>query len=152
MDLTEITAYLHEHIPLTAHLGAAVEAYDGESVVLSAPLPPNLNHRNTAFGGSISALGILSGWTLLFLQLRETGVQSRLVIQKSSFDFRDPVTGDFKATCRLPDAATWERFLRTLLRRGRARITVQSNVTDATGVGGTHEGVYVALLQESDSA
>ncbi len=128
MNLPEITAYIHEHIPLTAHLGAAVDAFDGTSVVLSAPLRPNLNHRNTAFGGSISALGILSGWTLLFLKLRELGIRNRLVIQKSSCDFQDPVTDDFKATCNLPDSATWEKFIKTLTRHGRARITVSSKI------------------------
>jgi len=146
MNLPEITAYIHEHIPLTAHLEAVVEAFNGTSVVLSAPLQPNLNHRNTAFGGSISALGILSGWTLLFLKLRELGIRNRLVIQKSACNFQEPVTGDFKATCALPDPATWEKFIKTLTRHGRARITVYSKIEDSSGVGGVHEGSYVALV------
>jgi len=149
MNLSEITAYIHEHIPLTAHLGATVEAYDGASVMLSAPLGPNLNHRNTAFGGSISALGILSGWTLLFLKLRECGIKNRLVIQRSAFDFEDPIAADFTARCALPDAATWEKFLRTLQRHGRARITVLSRIESASGAGGTHEGAYVAMVLDA---
>lgn len=152
MNLPEITAYIHEHIPLTAHLGAKVAAYDGETVVLTAPLPPNLNHRNTAFGGSISALGILSGWTLLFLKLKEAGIKNRLVIQKSSFDFQEPVAGDFKATCAFPDPATWEKFIKTLTRHGRARMTVYSKIEDSSGVGGVHEGIYVALVLPDEEA
>ena len=109
-------------------------------MTLAAPLAPNLNHRNTAFGGSISALGILSGWTLLFLKLRECNIKSRLVIQKSAFDFEDPIAADFTAVCTLPDAAAWEKFLRTLTRHGRARITVLSRIASASGAGGTHEG------------
>jgi len=145
MNLNEITSYIHEHIPLTSHLGAKVTSYDGRSVRISAPLAPNLNHRNTAFGGSISALGILSGWTVLFLKLREAGIGNRLVIQKSSFNFKDPVNGDFSATSTLPDLETWKKFLKTLSRHGRARITVLSKIEDSSGVGGIHEGVYAAV-------
>ncbi len=152
MNLSEITSYIHDHIPLTSHLGAVVESFDGEMVSISAPLNPNLNHRNTAFGGSISALGILSGWTLLFLKLQESGIKNRLVIQKSSFDFQDPVDDDFKATCALPDTETWEKFIKTLTRHGRARITVQSRIESSSGTGGNHEGVYVAIvLKENES-
>ena len=152
MNLSDVTSYIHEHIPLTSHLGAIVESYDGNAVTISAPLTPNLNHRNTAFGGSISALGILSGWTLLFLKLKETGIKSRLVIQKSSFDFQDPVDDDFKAICTLPDNKTWEKFTKTLSKHGRARISVQSIIESSSGIGGTHEGAYVAiLLSENES-
>jgi thioesterase domain-containing protein len=152
MNLTEITSYIHEHIPVTAHLGAMVESYDGNSVSISAPLTPNLNHRNTAFGGSISALGILSGWTLLFLKLKETGTKTRLVIQKSALDFQDPIDADFKAICTLPDQVAWEKFTKTLSKYGRARISVTSIIESSSGIGGTHEGAYVAVvLTENES-
>ena len=147
MNLSEITSYIHEHIPITSHLGATVERYDGNSVTIAAPLAQNLNHRNTAFGGSISALGILSGWTLLFLKLKESGIKNRLVIQKSSFDFQGPIEDDFTAICTLPDLKTWEKFIKTLSRHGRARISVQSRIESSSGLGGTHEGAYVAILR-----
>ena len=146
MNLSEITSYIHEHIPLTAHLGAVVESFDGETVSISAPLNPNINHRNTAFGGSLSALGILSGWTLLFMKLKECGIKNRLVIQKSSFDFQNPVDEDFIATCSLPETKTWEHFIKTLSKHGRARITVQSRIESASGTGGDHEGVYAVIV------
>jgi thioesterase domain-containing protein len=151
MNLPEVTAYLHENIPVTAHLGARVESYDGTSVCLSAPLQPNLNHQLTAFGGSLSALAILSGWTLLHLRLREQGIRSRLVIQKSTVDFLDPIERDFRAIATLPPAEEWEKFLRTLQKFGRARITVLSRIESSAGTGGRHEGVYVAVsLREGE--
>jgi thioesterase domain-containing protein len=151
MNLPEVTAYLHEHIPITAHLGARVESYDGTSVCLSAPLEPNLNHQLTAFGGSVSALAILSGWTLLHLRLREQGIRSRLVIQKSAVDFLDPIERDFRAIGTMPPAEKWEKFLRTLQKFGRARISVLSRIESSAGTGGRHEGVYVAVsLREGE--
>jgi thioesterase domain-containing protein len=145
MTLDEITAYLHEHIPITRSLGVRVEHYDGQSVRLAAPLAPNLNHRATAFGGSLSSIAILSGWVLLHLQLRDHGVSNRLVIQRSAIDFDAPVEGDFTATSTLPPPTTWNRFLSTLARHRRARVTVASTIACASGVGGRHEGTYVAV-------
>ncbi len=144
MTLDEITAYLHAHMPITRSLGARVVGYDGASVRLGAALAPNLNHFGTAFGGSLSALAILSGWTLLHLQLRERGIANRLVIQRSVYDFATPVDGDFTATSLLPDAATWDRFLATLARHRVARVSVTTTVASASGPGGRHEGTYVA--------
>ncbi len=149
MTLEEITLYLHEHIPLTRPLGAVVEAWDGATVRLGAPLAPNLNHRATAFGGSLSALAILSGWVLVHLALRERGIEARLVIQRSEFDFEEPVDGDFTATSALPPAKDWDRFLATLKRHRRARVAVTTTVSSASGVGGTHRGAYVAVVLPS---
>lgn len=145
MTVDEITAYVHEHIPITRSLAARVEHYDGQSVRLVAPLRPNLNHRATAFGGSLSSVAILSGWVLLHLQLRDQGVANRLVIQRSVLDFEAPVDGDFTATSTLPPGPAWNRFLATLARHRSARVTVSSTLACSSGVGGRHEGTYVAV-------
>jgi len=152
VNLNEVTSYIHEHIPITSHLGATVESYDGEKVIISAPLTPNLNHRNTAFGGSLSSFGILSGWTLLFLKLKEMGIKNRLVIQKSSFDFLVPVDDDFQATSTIPQPEIWDKFIKTLTKHGRARITVQSRIESSSGTGGNHEGVYVAVILKDNES
>ena len=57
----------------------------------------------------------------------------------------EPVDGDFTVTSTLPEAAAWERFLATLARHDRARVTVAGTARCASGVGGRHEGTYVAL-------
>jgi len=146
MTPDEITRYVHEHIPLTRHLGAAVLEWTGASVRLGAPLAPNLNHRGTAFGGSLSALAILSGWALVHLALRDRGVEARVVIQRSELDFDDPVDGDFEATATLPPAGDWDRFLATLDRHRRARVVISSTLRSAGGVGGAHRGTYAAVV------
>ncbi len=150
MTLDETTRYLHEHIAITRHLGVVVEAYDGTSVRLGAPLAPNLNHRSTAFGGSMSALGILSGWTLLHLNLRERGIDARLVIQRTEMDFDEPVAAHFSATATLPPHAEWQRFLATLARHSRARVRVGGAIRAGAVNGGTFDGVYAAIRQDRE--
>jgi thioesterase domain-containing protein len=145
MPIHTFTAYLHEHIPLSRQLGVVVEHHDGASIRLAAPLAPNLNHRSTAFGGSLSAVAILSGWALVHLALRERGIANQLVIQRSTVDFQEPVAGDFVVTATLPPAAEWDRFLATLARHHRARVRVRGTIECPPAVGGLHEGTYVAL-------
>jgi len=145
IDINEILTYVHEHIPITAGLGADIKRYDGASVSISAPLDKNINHRNSAFGGSLSAVAILSGWALLFIKMKELNLQTKLVIQSSNFEFTKPVIDDFEAVCCLPPIKEYERFLKTLEKHGRARITVNSEVLCNNLSCGNHQGVYVAV-------
>lgn len=145
MTLDETTALLHAQIPITAALGVRVEHRDATSVRLAAPLGPNVNHLGTAFGGSLAALAILAGWTLVELQLRDRGIPVHVVIQRGTLEFEAPVDGDFTATATLPPPAVWDRFLATLARHRAARVVVTTTVASASGAaGGRHEGTFVA--------
>jgi len=142
--LTEIEQAVHSFFPISIEMGAKVRAYDGISVSISKPLAQNINHKSCAFGGSISALAILSGWSLLYLKLNELGIPNQLVIQKSEFNFLRPINSDFVAVASMPSNSSWEKFLRALNRHGRSRISIHSEVKYESGLGGVHNGVYVA--------
>ncbi len=141
----EFTDYLHRNIPLTAALGAQVRRIEPGLVEITAPLKPNLNHRNTAFGGSLATLGILSGWALLHLGLRAQSLQARIVIQKSDTDFVAPGQADLAAISQL-DAVRWTKFLASLRRYKRARIAVDTEIHAGGARVVTHTGTYVAQL------
>jgi len=137
--------YLHRHIPLSKAMEASVVARDDGGIELSAPLPPNLNHRGTAFGGSVSSLAVLSAWTLLHVELGAAQLPSRIVIQKSEFTYLKPIDGEFRAVCLRPAPAVWNRFLTTLRRRGKARIALTASVFYGEVEAGLFTGDYVAL-------
>ena len=143
---SDLQAYLHTHIPLSAAMQVSVVSVSPEAVTLAAPLVPNINHRSTAFGGSVSTLAILSAWSLVNLRLKAEGLETRLVIQSNRMDYDAPIEADFTAMATLADAADWPLFMKMLLRRGRARIVVQSVVRCRDVVGGRFEGEFVALL------
>jgi thioesterase domain-containing protein len=147
LDIVRVEAYLYEHIPITRAMGLKVTGYDGNSVRLWAPLEPNLNHRQTAFGGSVSALGILAGWTLLHIRLGEgcDSAQLQLVIQHSETDYTGPVEQDFTATCEMSGAREWARFEQALRRHGKARIHLESRIEAGGRVLARHKGSYVAV-------
>ena len=146
-DVAELERYLPRHIPLSAAMGVGVASVDDAGVRLTAPLAPNVNHRNTAFGGSVGSLAILSAWTLVHVRLRETGRPGRIVIQRSSFEYLHPIHADFGAWCRAPEPEVWERFMDTLARRGRARITLHAEVAEGARVVGRFQGAFVASVR-----
>lgn len=149
-ELQRLESYLHTHIPLTRAMQVRVLSVDVSGVRLGAPIEPNINHRNTVFGGSAATLAILSGWTLIHTRLRDAAFPSRIVIQRSSVEYLSPVHTDFEAFCPAPDPERWSRFLAGLRRRGRARILLNAELTGADGVAGSFEGAYVAMSPESE--
>jgi thioesterase domain-containing protein len=142
---SEIQHYLHTHIPLTVAMGVRVKIAMPGRVELAAPLAPNINHHDTVFGGSASALATLSAWTLVHVGLRQANVEAVIVIQRNVMSYEEPIHGDFSAVCTLIDDSAWHRFLKTLERRGRARITMNAHLLFDGRQVASFEGDFVAL-------
>lgn len=136
---------LAREIPLSRAMGIKVASWDGRTVRLAAPIAPNVNHKATVFGGSLSAAATLAGWSALWLLLDANGLMEQVVIQDASIAYRHPVTGDFTVECTLPDARVIERFLATLRERGRARLELEARVASADRDLVTFRGRYVAM-------
>lgn len=145
MNAAELLRYLHEHIPLSQAMQVAVVECSPARVVLGAPLAPNINHRDTAFGGSVSALAILSAWSLVHLRLLDAGLQTRLVIQRNQMQYDGAIDGTFTAAASAPEPAAWAAFVRLYQRKGLARVAVRSLVEQAGQVAARFEGEFVAL-------
>jgi thioesterase domain-containing protein len=128
------------------HMGVRIAAFDETSIRITAPLSENINHRETFFGGSISGLGILAGWTLLHLNLAREGYEHRLVVQHSSTDYRAPAEGDVESYCYLSSPDDWKKFIDTLTRKTKARIHLRARTTVMGELAAEHEGSYVAIL------
>ena len=145
MTEAELETYLHDHIPLSRTMAVRVISLAADKVILGAPLGPNINHRDTVFGGSASAVAILSAWSLLHLRLTAAGQPSRLVIQRNTMDYLAPIAGDFTATASLGDEVEWDRFLRMLGRKGLARISAGAVLEHEGKVAGRLTGEFVTF-------
>lgn len=142
---TDLEAYLHSNIPLSAAMGVRVKVATPERVLLFAPLAPNINHHQTVFGGSGVVLATLSAWSLLHLRLRREQLDAQLVIQRSSMEYERPIPGDFEAVCGFADDSAWQRFRLMLMRRGRARMTLNAHLLYASHEMGSFVGDFVAM-------
>ncbi|RQO37467.1 thioesterase [Herminiimonas sp. KBW02] len=148
MDQGILRQYLYDHIPLSQAMQVEVLSAQPDGVLLTAPLPPNINHQETIFGGSASAVAILAAWSLLHVRLQHEGISSRLLIQSNTMQYELPIAGSFTArSCLAPDA-DWPRFVRTLARKGRARIAVSSVLEFQGQQAGKLHGEFVALAPE----
>jgi thioesterase domain-containing protein len=145
MSPTELQRYLHDHIPLSQAMQVTAVSVSTDAVLLSAPLAPNINHRETVFGGSASALAILAAWSLLHVRLRAEGVDCRLVIQRNMMEYALPIQGEFFARSSLEQPAQWPGFLRMLQRKGKARVSVLSVLEHQGQAVGRLQGEFVAL-------
>ncbi len=147
----ELREYLYEHIPLARAMAVDVVESGPEPVILTAPLGPNTNHRSTAFGGSVSTLATLAGWSAVHRRLVTEGREAQVVIQSGTTDYVLPVREDFRAVCEGIEPSQWDRLRRSFDRSGKGRAVVEVRVE----VGGRRvarfEGAYVAIRRTPET-
>ncbi|MRL68889.1 YiiD C-terminal domain-containing protein [Brevundimonas sp. SPF441] len=148
MEIAALEQYLHHQIPLSAAMNVTVSGTTPDSVILGAPLEPNINHKSTAFGGSLSTLGILAAWSLVHLRLLDEGEDCEVVIQSNQMEYHKPVVGPFIARSALAVPTIWPTFVKTLRRRKLARIEVYSEIIFNEDIVGKLTGRFVAFLQK----
>src|ERR1700724_3477687 len=93
--MKELQATFDHEIPITREIGIKVAHYNGEQLALSAPIERNINHKATAFAGSLNSVVTLAGWGMIWLLLKELDITATIVIQDSASHYRKPVTRDF---------------------------------------------------------
>jgi len=146
---TRLARIWADQMPITVPLGVRIETLDRASLAVSMPMAPNLNHTGTVFGGSLSALATLTGWSAVWVLLEEAGVLVDLVIQDATIRYTHPARTDVVARVEWPGPNEVDRLLRTLAKRGRARIGAAVTVHDAAGEQvAEFEGRYVAQERE----
>jgi thioesterase domain-containing protein len=137
----EVECFLQEKIPLTRAMGVRVAEI--KPLTIEAPVALNLNHLQTAFGGSINAVATLAAYAFLWLELRAPSAY--VVVSESSIKFRRPVVENIRAICLSPDDAELSALKATLAANGRARIRLQVLVKENGETAAEFEGEFVAI-------
>lgn len=154
--IADLERHLHTEIPLTRSMQVCVLRADRNGLVLGAALAPNLNHKQTAFGGSLNSLATLACWGFIRLLVRDCGPAITIVIQESNVEFLRPIRRNFAALCTRPDEAIIEKFLLTLGRKGRARLALDATIDAEGEVALRFHGKFVAYdrqrFRDFDSA
>lgn len=145
--MTELEAeqYFHQQIPITRAMGVRVVAHDESQFIVEAPVALNSNHLGTAFGGSINAVATLAAYGLLWLELREQA--AHVVVAESSIRFLLPVRETIRAICPRPDPEEWAAFQVRFAEKGKARLKLRVNVTEAGQTAAEFEGTFVARAE-----
>jgi thioesterase domain-containing protein len=134
--------FFHEQIPITRAMGLRVVVNDERGFTVEAPVALNSNHLRTAFGGSINAVATLAAYGLLWLEMNDPAVH--VVVAESSVRFLRPVREKIRAICLRPLANDLAAFRTQLVEKGKARIVLRVNVTEAGQIAAEFEGIFVA--------
>lgn len=144
-ELSRLRETVVAHMPITEYMQFSLFQDAAERLVATAPLEPNSNHLQTAFGGSLSMLATVVGWAMTTLLLREHGRDAEVVIQQSHIDFCTPVCGDLLLRCARPTPEEQKSFFDTLERWGKARLPLCCTAEQGDEERFNFEAAYVAL-------
>lgn len=143
--LRETEAFFHAQIPITRAMGVAVERFDADALVLTAPLAVNHNHLGTAFGGSLSAIATLAGYGVLWMLLDDRSCH--IVVKNSTIHYHRPVRREIRAIGKCPDAVAFSVFKNRFEKKGKARIRLHVTIEEEGEVCVEFEGMFVALRE-----
>ena len=143
--------YMHRTIPLVEQMQVRVVSLDAAGLTLMAPLAPNINHEQTAFGGSLASLATLACWGYLWLLL-EDKPGMHMVVNEAHMRYLRPVTGTLTACCEAPPVETLQKFLDTLQRRGKARIELKAAMLQDGRLCAEYTGSFVAYQGDESRA
>ncbi|MBF0279417.1 MAG: thioesterase domain-containing protein [SAR324 cluster bacterium] len=150
--IKDLEERLHRDIMLTQHMGLLVKSYDEKGLVLSAPLERNLNHKQTAFGGSLNCLATLAGWGTVYLILKEMQQQAHIIIQDSEISYLKPVTQDFEAICPQPEEMILRKFKKMIQKKRIGRISLNCLIYQGGEIAVSFRGSYVATAYTQESS
>jgi thioesterase domain-containing protein len=144
----ELETTWHREIPLAAAMGIGVADYDGRTLTVRAPLPPNRNVHGTAFAGSLFSACVLTGWGAVWLALRERGLTGGIVVADSTINYRKAIAGELVCRCT-PDVDALRTGLDQLATAGRATFDLVCAIDQADKRAVTFTGRYVVHAQHS---
>lgn len=145
MNKNEFEQLLHQQIPITKAMGFRVVEFTPTKVKISAELGPNINHKSTAFGGSIYCLMTICGWAMMFINIKGIDPDSHIVIQKSKINYLLPIEEDFTAECILEDEEIKRKFVETYSKHKKGRLKLKVCCYKQDVLLTEYEGHYVAF-------
>ncbi len=145
MNTKDFEKMLFEKIPITNEMGLTVCNYEDNLIKIKGSLEKNINHKHTAFGGSINTFLTLSCWAMVYKHIKKIDKEAHVVIQSSSVKYIKPIKEDFYVTCALTDEKKIIKFLKTYEKFGKSRIVLESNIIGSNGVEATFTGQFVVF-------
>ncbi|GAB3028817.1 YiiD C-terminal domain-containing protein [Oleiagrimonas citrea] len=143
--------FLLDSIPPARAMQLQLLEHDAGRLLMGAPLAANVNDKGCAFGGSLTSLMTLAGWSLVELLLREHGHDCDVFVADSQVRYLKPVWEDLRAEAQFAAEADPDAFLDTLASRGKSRIQVVCRTLTSEGEAATLEARFVARLRNHEA-
>lgn len=138
----ELVQTWQQAIPLSEFMQLQVQSFDGNQLQCCAPLAPNKNPHHTMFAGSIYSMAALTGWGMVFLQLKALGLQGDIVLADAQIRYQAPVK---QAPAARVDLLQLKGDLSPLARGLKVRQQLKVQIMDGNSKVGEFEGRFVVL-------
>ncbi|MEC9343832.1 MAG: YiiD C-terminal domain-containing protein [Pseudomonadota bacterium] len=149
MNEDALQNYLDENFPLSRAMGVAAVSAGQDSVLLKAPLEPNINHHDTMFGGSASTICILAAFSLVHVRLHAEGLSGDIIIRRNTMKYEVPVRDEAFARASLANEAEWDSIVSGFKANGIARVAVNADLECGGRRAGRFSGVFAALSSDA---
>ncbi len=136
-------------IPITEHMGIRLHQYTGHTLETRASLNKNINIHGTMFAGSIFSLATLTGWGMIFLQLKEKQLSGDIVLGDGDIHYHKPITMKPRAICNIE---TLKGKFSLLEKARKCRIELEVEILDGDNPVAEFKGIYWILPESSSSS
>ncbi|ALM92949.1 MULTISPECIES: bifunctional GNAT family N-acetyltransferase/hotdog fold thioesterase [Alteromonas] len=135
-------------IPITEHMGIKLYQYTGRTLETRASLNKNINVHGTMFAGSIFSLATLTGWGMIYLQLKERGLTGDIVLGDGDIHYHKPITMKPRAICNIE---TLSGKFKPLEKGEKARFALNVDILDGDNAVAEFEGVFWVLPEQTEA-
>jgi len=122
-------AKLYKQIPLVEFMRLSVTEISDSQIIATAPIEPNINDKNTVFGGSSAALMTICGWSLIKSNLEHQQIDNDVVIHQAKTDWVKAQEDDLIIEANLDEAIIWRDIAYKLAaNKGSLKVNVNCQV------------------------
>lgn len=139
----------HESIPITEQMGIKLYQYSGRTLQTKASLNKNINLHGTMFAGSIFSLATLTGWGMIYLQLKEKQLTGEIVLGDADIHYHKPVSMEPRAICNIESLSGKFSLLE---RKKKCCIKLQVDILDGDNPVAEFKGVYWVLPEKAPAS
>jgi len=140
----ELETICHDSIPLSKSMQLTIESFENNILVSKAKLAPNINVHGTAFAGSLYSVQALTGWGMIWLQLKLAGFdEASIVIASGQIDYMKPLKDDLITRC---DFNGVSGALSELEKNDKTRFQLTCSVSGKGGLVSKFVGDYAVKL------
>ncbi|WP_339723481.1 bifunctional GNAT family N-acetyltransferase/hotdog fold thioesterase [uncultured Paraglaciecola sp.] len=132
----------HDTIPISEQMGIKLHQYTGRTLETRASLNKNINLHGTMFAGSIFSLATLTGWGMIFLQLKEKGLEGEIVLGDGNIHYHKPITMQPRALCNIESLSG--KF-EPLVKNKKCQIKLNVAILDGDNAVAEFSGVFWVL-------
>jgi thioesterase domain-containing protein len=123
-------------------MGIKIHQYSGRTLETRASLNKNINLHGTMFAGSIFSLATLTGWGMIFLQLKEKGLDGDIVLGDGNIHYHKPITMQPRALCNIESLSG--KF-EPLAKNKKCQIKLNVSILDGDNAVAEFSGVFWVL-------